>query len=273
MGTIDWSAILGFPARIVTGIWHGVLGLWDFFRGNLPFAALIGVMAALLKEELTRLWRHPQLTAKVAVTSPFCVKTPLRVVRGNQAHDFGCYYYRIWIENSGNQRAERVQVYAAELFHQSSSGKYVSVQSFLPLNLKWANSIDGKPVVYEDLSPGIGRHCDIGHVNSPEYGLQTGDHRAGVPVATVLLRLDTEVDPFTRSSTLMPGNYRLRLRIAAANVRPAEMLLELRHSGDWFEDEATMFSHRGTSVVGVRKLGRRRLTEADVNSEEQESKT
>lgn len=262
------SAILGFVAGIAKGISHFALGLWNFLRGNLPFAALIGVMAALLKEELTRLWRHPRLIARVGVTSPFCVKTPLYVVSENRAHEFECYYYRIWIENSGNQRAERVQVYAAELYRQSVSGAYVLVQSFLPLNLKWANSIDGKPVVYQDLSPGIGRHCDIGHVNSPEYTLRTGDHRVGVPFATVLLRLDTEVDPATRSSALMPGNYRLKLRIAAANVKPSEMLLELRHSGDWFADEAVMFSHRGTSVIGARKLSRRRLTEADVNSKE-----
>jgi hypothetical protein len=159
-----------------------------------------------------------------------------------------CYYFRLWIENNGNQRAERVQVYAVRLLKRHADGVFRQAESFLPMNLRWAHSLDqGKPEIFADINPKMGKHCDLGRIVNPKAPI---DRLAGVPADKTILHLDTEVEPATRSHLLPPGAYQLDLRIAAANAAPVEKRFEVNIQGNWYPDQAKMF----TDGIGIREL-------------------
>ena len=74
-------------------------------------ATFLAVLVALFKDEYLRWRRKPKLTISAALAPPDCHKTfiifgPLRA---------SCYYLRIWVENKGKIRAERVQVFVSKL--------------------------------------------------------------------------------------------------------------------------------------------------------------
>jgi hypothetical protein len=87
----------------------------------------------------------------------------------------------------------------------------------------------------------MGRYCDIAHVIAPDAGSRIGDRLSGVDAGTALVHLDLEVKPATMSHLLAPGEYRLVLKVAAANVRPFKKALRLVHTGLWFDAEKEMF--------------------------------
>ncbi len=52
-------------------------------------------------------------------------------------------------------------------------------------------------------------------------------------------------------SHLIPqGKYRLLLQIAAANKKPVKKTLEITLTGNWYDDEARMFS----DGIGIRMI-------------------
>ena len=117
--------------------------------------------------------------ALARVTPPDCYKTQLRYSRPGpgdnvQIPGFGkwhvanCYYFRLWVDNHGKTRAERVQVFAAKLHRLGADGKFVEDKHFLPLNLRWSHSEDHPEVFAEGISPYMGKHCDLGRIIDPE---------------------------------------------------------------------------------------------------------
>jgi|ERR1017187_7564610 hypothetical protein len=217
-------------------------------------ATLIAVVVALFKEDFTRRWRSPKLSVVIRLRAPDCIKTPFFVVykAADQAtvqQETECYYFRLWIENNGNQRAERVQVYAVRLLKKHADGVFRGVESFLPMNLRWAHALDpSKPEIFGDINPKMGKHCDLGRIVNPKAPI---DRLPGVPEDKTILHLDTEVEPATGSHLLPPDSYQLHLRIAAANVAPVEKRLELSIQGNWYSDQAKMFA----DGIGIRELG------------------
>lgn len=75
-----------------------------------------------------------------------------------------CYYFRLWVDNHGKTRAERVQVFATKLHRLGADGKFVEDKHFLPLNLRWSHSEDHPEVFAEGISPHMGKHCDLGRI-------------------------------------------------------------------------------------------------------------
>ncbi len=80
-------------------------------------ATLLAILAALFKEEIVRLWRRPRLTASIHLVPPGadCHKTELvvhNVATGQVLARGDCYYFRLWVENKGYQRAEKVHLRA-----------------------------------------------------------------------------------------------------------------------------------------------------------------
>jgi hypothetical protein len=223
-------------------------------------ATFLAVAVALFKDEITRLWRRPQLMARIALRVPDCVKTPFFVTTGavkegtiyQKNYTFDCYYFRLWIENTGKQRAERTQVYAAKLLRKHADGVFREVEGFLPMNLRWAHSTDpSKPIIFDDINPRMGKHCDLGRVLDPKAGTDLGlDRLDRVPRGRTILHLDVEVEPATGSHLLPPDVYQLQLRIAAANATPVDKHLEITLTGDWFADQAKMFA----DAIGIREL-------------------
>jgi len=69
-------------------------------------ATFLAVIVALLKEEITRVWRKPELVARVKLHAPDCHKTKATFLNPitHQPDVVDCYYFRVWVENKGAHR-------------------------------------------------------------------------------------------------------------------------------------------------------------------------
>lgn len=234
--------VIGMPTAISL-IEIGTLAQWAAAT-----ATFLAVLVALFKDEILRAWRKPQLTVSIMLASPDCHKTTLDYTVQKETVVYGsaeCYYLRLWIENKGKTRAERVQVFAAKLSRRNADGSFKEVESFLPMNLRWAHGQQGSqgPEIFaEGISPKMGKHCDLGHVIDPNHRVNIGENLPGVQPDETILAFDLEIQPNTKSHLIAPGVYQLQLRVAAANCAPVTRTIELTITGKWFFDQARMFS-------------------------------
>ena len=210
-------------------------------------ATFIAVIVALLKEEIIRLWRKPDLVARVKLCAPDCHKTRVTFLNHitRQPDVVDCYYFRLWVENKGNLRAEKVQVFASKLLKKHTDGVYREEQHFLPMNLKWSHSQIpiGRPEIFADgISPEMGKHCDLGHINHPSKRPLLGEDLPGLRQTSTVLALDLEVSPNTLSHLIPPGEYRLEIKLAATNSKPVIKIIEMDIKGNWYDNENEMFS-------------------------------
>jgi hypothetical protein len=218
--------------------WLGPLATWV---GAL--LTLLAVLVALFKEVFLNWLYHPLLIPRIDLRPPDCHKT--RFNGGLPA-----YYLRIWIENRGTQRAHQVQVFVSQLLRKHADGRFHEDLDFLPMNLRWAHT---REVFADGISPGMGKHCDLGFIPHPA---QARDARFATNFApkkladsgTTWLSLDLEALPNTESHILESGTYRLELRVAAANAKPHIEMLEVALTSNWFDDQAQMFS-KGIGLV------------------------
>jgi hypothetical protein len=238
-------------ANSVPGVDWGSVAQWVAAS-----ATFLAVLVALFKDEVLRAIRRPLLEPSIQLTPPDCQKTQLTYqifspVLTTRRVD--CYYLRLWIENLGKMRAEKVQVFLARLHKRKADGLFAVVDDFLPMNLRWAHaqSVPNGVEIYADgISPKMGKHCDLGHVIDPAYQAEVGGDLASVPSGKAIMALDLEVQPNTKSHLIGPGTYRLDLRVAAANSTPVERTIELTITGDWFVDQERMFAEGlGVKVI------------------------
>jgi len=215
---------------------------------GVTFAA---VLVALLKDEFWRLARRPALQASIELKSPDCQKTQMSVsnLLTGQVKSWPCYYFRIWVKNTGKSRAEKVQVFMSRLLRQCADKSFHEEEHFDPMNLKWAHD----HLLFADaISPKMGKHCDFFHINSPQmrsdgaapYTLST------VPAAETIIEFDTEVVPNNFGNLIGQGTYRVELVIAGANVGPISKTFEIVLSGKWYDDGKQMFAD-GVGVTRV----------------------
>lgn len=208
----------------------------------------LAVLVALLKEELQRLWRRPVLDVSVKTQPPDCHigKTIYSDPKtGSVLGEGNCYYLRLWVHNKGNLPATNVQVFASRLFFEAVSKKFIPVDNFLPMNLRWAHT---KEIFRDRIAPKMGRHCDLGHIADPRLKHIHKETKSDVPDDKTVLFLDLEVSPFTLIHLLQPGNYKLELIIAADNRSPVKKVVKIMHAGNWFEDEKEMFE-KGVGLI------------------------
>jgi hypothetical protein len=208
---------------------------------------LLAVLVALFKDSYLRWRNHPLLRASIASRPPDCAEneaTAFNARSGEVLAHARCYYLRVWVENIGRGRADKVQVYAAALFKlDPDSQQFRGVEGFLPMNLLWAHSQPGHPTVFaEGISPGMGQHCDLGHIVSPEQSEPFGATRQNAVLGETTLALDLEAPPATRNHLLAPGTYRLELRIAGANAARITRIVRIHLSGRWYDDAQQMFA-------------------------------
>jgi hypothetical protein len=205
-------------------------------------ATFFAVLVALFKDEFLRWRRKPKLRVSIKLASPDCQKTRLTYMVQKEvitSETADCYYFRLWVENEGKTRAERVQVFASKLLRKKADGCFQDVDSFLPMNLRWTHSNE---IFTEGISPEMGRHCDLGRIVDPELRKNVGEDLPTLRADETVLALILEVQPSTMSHLVAPGVYRLELRVAAANCLPASHTLELTITGKWFIDQDRMFS-------------------------------
>ena len=152
--------------------------------------------------------------------------------------------------NRGNQKAESVEVFASDLSKQQADDTFKKVDSFLPMNLLWA---DYRQVFFPAISPDMYRHCDLVHIIDPKERAQFGAEDKEWPNISrekTILSFDTAVKPHTLSYLVPPGKYRLVILVAAANAKPIRKTLEISLTGEWYDDQETMLG----LGVGVRPI-------------------
>ncbi|MCZ7564778.1 MAG: hypothetical protein M5U08_14150 [Burkholderiales bacterium] len=219
----------------------GTLGEWAG-----AVATFLVVLVALFKDEYLRWRRKPRLRIRIILGPPDCHRTTISAVVYKTAPTHisaACYYLRLWVDNVGRTRAERVQVYAEKLRRKSADGIFREVETFNPMNLRWAHAGSDHPEIFaEGISPRMGKHCDLGHVIDPKHRKDFGENLPDVEPDKTILSLDLEMAPATLGHLVPPGVYELQLRVAAANCLPVTHTIELTITGNWFADQAKMFS-------------------------------
>ena len=152
------------------------------------------------------------------------------------------YYCNLRVRNTGNSRAEQVEVFVADVLTQQEDGSFTHLTSFLPKNLLWSWTL--KPFL-DALSPGMYASCTLGHIFDPARRRQfPGEALSDVDEARLADRTAFSVAVQFPSTIpfhiLTPGTYHVVLWIAAGNARKVEKHLELVLSGSWWADEMLM---------------------------------
>jgi len=154
----------------------------------------------------------------------------------------------LWVENVGNRRAESVEVFATKVERLNRDSTHAAVENFIPSNLRWANTNPEKPEIFCDVNPGMGRFCDFGSVADPACTtLQEvpGANKGTDATFDLVLQVPLPMD----AHRLVPGDYRITLKISAANSKPVERIAKVSISGRWTESTEDMFSKElGVSI-------------------------
>jgi hypothetical protein len=188
------------------------------------------------------------LRVRINPEAPDCVKTPITVgVAGQPAAWTGdAFFLRLWVENSGNQRAEKVQVFLSKALREQANRTFQAVPGFLPMNLRWSHTDFQKPEIYADgISPDMGKHCDLACISDPANPTAP---LPGVPAGQVTLDLWLEAFPATQSHRLPPGIYELEIKTAGSNCKPVIHRIRVNLTGQWFANQTQMFS-QGVGII------------------------
>ncbi|MCL5405719.1 MAG: hypothetical protein M1398_03205 [Deltaproteobacteria bacterium] len=261
-----WDVLLWFPVLIfiliialcLTGLFCSKNIIRDYGPLGTFLVALVAVWAGFLpdirshrnKPELNvRLLEHPPDSLKESVQ--YIVPKPpiVEIVQAKR------YMFRLWVFNEGHARAEKVQVFADKLKKKSVDGKFVDVNEFLPMSLVWSNTgTTGQAkrgeAFLEGISPRMGQHCDIGHINEPDVRKDVPDEQhPNVPQDKTLLALDVQFRHSEMGYLLEPGSYELHLKISAASSPPVSRIVRITLSGGWDGTPEKMY--RDHAKVGV----------------------
>jgi hypothetical protein len=248
--------------------WINSLTTSDWISLAEAIGTLLAVVAALIiaifQDKMRSWFMHPELEVSIDLCPPDCHKTKI-----GYGHEFrgspslidtsklesreqfvDTYYLRMRIQNSGNQRAESVEVFASKLSKQQADGTFKVVGSFSPMNLAWSYA---RGVFIPAISPRTYKHCDLAHVVDPgERDTIPGEDMRwpNVDPDKTILNLDTVVRLLTKGHLVPFGKYKLEITVAAANAKPVEKTLEITLTGDWYPDEDRMLGEG----IGVRIL-------------------
>lgn len=241
-----------------SGIELGTIAQWLGAIGTISAVAV-----ALFKDEFLRWRRRPKLNISISLHPPDCHKTQLTVDEHSIASSIrvlNCYYFRLWVRNDGRSRAERVEVFVAKIRQRNTKGSFEQLDNFLPMNLVWSAGSGGERIYIDGISPGMGKHCDIGHIIDPTFRkfINSENSKSAVPNQTIF-SLDLEFKTNTLSHLLMPGSYQIDLLVAASNANPSIFTISLDLFGNWYPDESQMFAEGlklSASDIGIKAGGR-----------------
>ena len=194
---------------------------------------LVLAFVAVFQEWLRRLVIRPVLQLDAKVARPDCHKTKWNV-------GYDVYYFRLRVENRGNDAARDVQVHLARVERQRRDKKYEPVERFEQMNLLWALiRLPTLPTLLPGMPP---RFCDLAHITIPSGKRGMNEHLPGVGDDNAVLALDLEVATLRKGNLLEEGIYRFGLKLAASNHPVRDYTLEVDFKGVWFDDEDKMLS-------------------------------
>lgn len=220
----------------------------QWLQSNGAILASITALFIAIFQDRMRAWvMKPVLDITIDLKPPDCLKIPSSVINNTGVYidSIDTYYFRLKVINTGNKKAEKVEVFASKLMEEQSNNQWKEVNSFLPMNLVWAND---HTVFYEMISPKMHRHCDLAHVMDPKKRvLLSHENKTWLDVQKekTILSFDTHAKPNTLCYLYPPGNYRLVVIAGAANAKPIRRTVEIKLDGMWYETEDKMF---GTGI-------------------------
>lgn len=219
----DWASWAAVVVALLLGL-AGIFSIQDWVREKI---------------------RKPIMKVRIKLEPPDSLRIALTNSLTGQFVNF-TYYFRFKVENTGNYHMEDVEVMAVELERRGRNNRYVKVNSFLPMNMKWA---DIGQLTISKIQPGLFKYCDFGHIiESAHFNLQ----QFGITATPqVIFILDTQVTPNTGSNILLPGEYRIKFIFSANNIKPQPIWFRLNFRDQWTTDERQMLSNN----ISIEKLG------------------
>lgn len=193
-------------------------------------STLLLVVIAFFQDKIKLLWQKPKLEISFDMDSADAVIMPMKNSQTGEIIGNG-FWIRLKITNTGNYRAENVEVYLDNLERLNEDGKYNRVDSFIPLNLLWSNLL-----IYEMLhiNPSIPKHCDLCSMRWGKDFSKTEENR---------LMLETVVQPNNNGSILIPGTYRLEILLSTTNSKVSKHRIELFFTGKVSMDKSEMIKN------------------------------
>ena len=214
-----------------------------------PFvAAIVALFIAIFHEQLSRLFWHPTLEIRFENQPPDSNLMPVTNIRSGAQAD--CYYFRIRVYNTGNTRAENVEVFIEEVRRRGADSTFERWRNFIPLNLLWSHY---QQPYFPAIPQGTYKHCDLGHIIDPGRRQEfPGEDYAPYAVTQqqTLLYLALIVPPSTGIYLVPPGFYHLTIVAVAANARLTRRTIEINQTGRWFPNEPDMLREG----IGIRLL-------------------
>lgn len=192
---------------------------------------LIGIFQDWLRKKI---WK-PDLKIEFRLNPPDSHKTMMRNSNTNKIV-YPTYYLRARIENTGNYQLEDVEAMVTEKTKREPNGQFKRDAEFLPLNLIWTVTHE---ITKSKIQPGLFKFIDFGHVeetrfkNLSTFGLSNNSR--------VVLELCTETSPNTGSHIIFPGEYRIKIIIAANNLKPITKIYSLVITDNWTDNQSEMF--------------------------------
>jgi hypothetical protein len=203
---------------------------------------------AALQDRIRNFASRAHFVISTKTEPPECVSVPFTTIQGIFVAD--SIYMRVLVENTGHSAAQNAEVYAKSLRVKRADETWERVNSFPPMNLKWANL--GFP--YANIAPGMAKHCDIAHIVDPAQRHHIGAEYApalGLTPQQTSLAFDLIAVPNNKTHIVPPGEYELDIQIAAENAPPILRTLRISIKGTWDADpERMMRNGVGISVKG-----------------------
>lgn len=199
------------------------------------FLGLAGIFS--IQDFIKRKFKKPIMKVRMNAEPPDSLRIALNDTLTGQFVNF-TYYFRFRVENTGNYQMQEVEVMAVELERKARNNRFVKVNSFLPMNMKWS---DVGQLTVPKIQPGLFKYCDFGHiVESAHINLQQFGITATPQVVFIL---DTQVTPNTGSNILVPGEYNIKFIFAANNVKLLPIWFRLRFVDQWTTNEQQMLNN------------------------------
>jgi hypothetical protein len=204
--------------------------------------AALAIAYSIFKESIWSWWNRPKLVLSTTPGRPDWAKTFFSDP-GTGKRIADCYYFRIRVSNKGRRRAESVELFAKEL-KEKRAGRFHVIHTFPSMDLLWSNL----RVPELSISPKVEKHCDVGFVLDPMRDGSNVRTQVNVGPGRCLFTFDLQVKPNDGAHIVGPGHYQLTIVAASANTSSLVRELELTITGDWFDNEAEMFSDRGVQI-------------------------
>ena len=188
----------------------------------IAIGTVLAVIVALFKEMIMSKLKKPILIMRLLNKFPDCHKTYFTNDKGEDKSEG--YYYRLWIENIGNEKALDVEVYASKLFKKGSANdQFIEVENFVPMNLLWSYT---KKISINSLLPKMGKHCDFFFVLKSRRKIEFRTE-FGVPIGKDLIN--------DLSNVRDTGEYMIEVNIFTSNSKSSSKKIYINHTGDWYD--------------------------------------